>query len=42
MQAICNVFSEAGHEDVKKMKNVLNKELSSLCQWFVDNKLSRG
>ena len=23
-----------------KIKNVLNKEFSSLCQWFIDNKLS--
>ena len=28
------------HEDVKKTENVLNKEFSSLCQWFIDNKLS--
>ena len=28
------------HEDVKKIENVLNKEFSSLCQWFIDNKLS--
>ena len=28
------------HEDVKKNENVLNKEFSSLCQWFIDNKLS--
>ena len=28
------------HEDVRKIENVLNKEFSSLCQWFVDNKLS--
>ena len=27
------------HEDVKKIENVLNKEFSSLCQWFIDNKL---
>ena len=25
---------------VKKIENVLNKEFSSLCQWFIDNKLS--
>ena len=24
------------HEDVKKIENVLNKEFSSLCQWFID------
>ena len=28
------------HEDVKKIENVLNKEFSSLWQWFIDNKLS--
>ena len=28
------------HEDVKKTENVLNKEFSLLCQWFIDNKLS--
>ena len=28
------------HEDVNKIENVLNKEFSSLCQWFIDNKLS--
>ena len=28
------------HKDVKKMENVLNKEFSSLYQWFVNNKLS--
>ena len=28
------------HEDVRKIENVLNKEFSSLCQWFIDNKLS--
>ena len=24
----------------KKFKNVINKEFSTLCQWFIDNKLS--
>ena len=28
------------HEDVKKIESVLNKEFSSLCQWFIDTKLS--
>ena len=28
------------HDDVKKIENVLSKEFLSLCQWFVDNKLS--
>ena len=32
------VFYE--HEDVKKIINVLNKEFSSLCHRFIDNKLS--
>ena len=27
------------HEGIK-IENVLNKEFSSLCQWFIDNKLS--
>ena len=27
------------HEDVKKIEDVLNKEFSSLCQRFIDNKL---
>ena len=27
-------------EDVNKIENVLNIEFSSLCQWFIDNKLS--
>ena len=28
------------HEDVKKIENVLNREFSSLCQLFIDKKLS--
>ena len=28
------------HEDDKKIENVLNKEFSSLCQWFIHNNLS--
>ena len=28
------------HEDIQKTENFLNKEFSSLCQWFIDNKLS--
>ena len=28
------------HEKVKKIENFLNKEFLSLCQWFIDNKLS--
>ena len=28
------------HEDVKEVEDVLNKEFSSLCQWFIDNKRS--
>ena len=28
------------YEDVKKNENVLNKEFSSLCKCFIDNKLS--
>ena len=30
------------HEDVKKIANVLNKKFLSLCQWFIDNKLSNN
>ena len=26
-------------EDVEKIENVLNKELSSLCEWFIDKKV---
>ena len=28
------------HDDVHKIKNALNKEFSSFCQWFINNKLS--
>ena len=28
------------HRDIQKTKNILNKEFSSLCEWFIDNKLS--
>ena len=28
------------HKDVKHIEQVLNKNLSSLCDWLVDNKLS--
>ena len=28
------------HDDVHKIKNFLNKEFSSFCQWFINNKLS--
>ena len=28
------------YEDVRKIENALNKKFSSLCQWFIDNKLS--
>ena len=27
-------------KDVEKIEKVLNKELSSLCEWFLNNKLS--
>ena len=27
-------------KDVEKIERVLNKEFSSLCEWFIDNKLS--
>ena len=27
------------HEDVTKIENVLSEKFSSLCQWFIDNKL---
>ena len=28
------------HRNIQKIENVLNKEFSSLCEWFIDNKLS--
>ena len=28
------------HRDIQKIENVLNKEFTSLCEWFIDNKLS--
>ena len=28
------------YEDVKKVEEVLNKEILSLCEWFIDHKLS--
>ena len=28
------------HEDVNKIENFSNKEFLSLCEWFIDNKLS--
>ena len=28
------------HRDIQKIENVLNKAFSSLCEWFIDNKLS--
>ena len=33
------VFS-TNMKTIKKIENVLNKEFLSLCQWFIDNKLS--
>ena len=27
------------HEGIKKIENVLNKEFSSLCQWFIENEM---
>ena len=27
------------HKDIQKIKTILNKEFSSLCEWFIDNKL---
>ena len=30
------------YEDVKKIVNASNKEFLSLCQWFIDNKLSNN
>ena len=32
--------SSANMKVLKKFKNVLDKDFSSLCQWFIDNKLS--
>ena len=28
------------YKDVEKIEKVLNKDFSSLCEWFIDNKLS--
>ena len=28
------------NKDIEKIERVLNKEFSSLCEWFIDNKLS--
>ena len=28
------------HEGIKKIENVLKKEFSSLCQWFIENEMS--
>ena len=28
------------YRDIQEIENVLNKEFSSLCEWFIDNKLS--
>ena len=33
-----NIFYQ--DKDVEKIEKVLNKEFSSLCEWFIDNKLS--
>ena len=33
----CLVFQ---HKDVTEIETVLNKNFSSLCDWFIDNKLS--
>ena len=32
--------SSSNMETLKKIENVLNKEFSSLCPWFIENKLS--
>ena len=37
VDATC-IFSQ--HDGVKKIENALNKEFSSLCQWFIDSKPS--
>ena len=28
------------HKNIKNIETILNKEFSSLCEWFIDNKLS--
>ena len=33
-----NIFYQ--DKDVEKIEKILNKEFSSLCEWFIDNKLS--
>ena len=35
---LLNIFYQ--DKDVEKIEKVLNKEFSSLCEWFIDNKLS--
>ena len=39
---ICTQITPVSSTNMRTLKklNVLNKEFSSLCQWFVDNKLS--
>ena len=39
----CNLMtpvSSTNMRTLKKTENVFNKQFSSLCQWFIDNKLS--
>ena len=43
----CNIFLYAGytclvcqHRDINEIEKQLNKEFESICDWFVDNKLS--
>ena len=33
----CLIFQ---HEDISEIEKILKKNFSSLCDWFVDNKLS--
>ena len=33
-------MTHASSTNIKEIGNVLNQEFSSLCQWFIDNKLS--
>ena len=38
MLTILSLLSK--YKDVEKIEKVLNKEFSSLCEWFIDNNLS--
>ena len=35
-----NLYADYQHKHIQKIETILNKEFSSLCEWFIDNKLS--